>query len=77
VACPNDKCSFRQCKSLVGHEKKPCTGPNCTKLVHLTCYNGLQVMFTGVPKLRGDLVACSKKCVVAAASKDKNGGDSR
>jgi hypothetical protein len=34
-------------------------------------------MFTGVPKLGGDLVACSKKCVVAAASKDKNGGDSR
>jgi hypothetical protein len=34
-------------------------------------------MFTGVPKLGGDLVACSKKCAVAAASKDKNGGDSR
>jgi hypothetical protein len=35
------------------------------------------MMFTGVPNLGGDLVACSKKCAVAAASKDKNGGDSR
>jgi hypothetical protein len=63
-ACPNDKCGFRQCKILVGQEKQPSTGPNCTKLVHLTCYNGLQMMFTGVPKLGGDFVACSKKCTV-------------
>jgi hypothetical protein len=36
------------------------------------------MMFSGVPnKLGGDLVVCSKKCVVAAASKYKNGGDSR
>jgi hypothetical protein len=76
VACPNDKCGFRQCK-ILGHETKPCAGPNCNKLVHLTCYNGLQMMFTGVPKLGGDLVACSKKCAIAATTKEKNGGDSR
>jgi hypothetical protein len=28
-------------------------------------------MFTGVPKLGGDLVACSKKCTVATASKTR------
>ena len=57
---------------------KPCAGPNCTKLVHFNYYNRLPMMFTaGVPKkLGGDLVVCSKKCAVAAASKDKNGGDS-
>jgi hypothetical protein len=70
-ACPNDKCCFRQCKILVGHKKKPCACPTCTKLLHLTSYNGLQMMLTGVPKLGGDLVACSKKCAVAAASKRK------
>jgi hypothetical protein len=64
-ACPNDKCCL----------KKACTDNNYTKPAHFTSYNRLQLLFTGVLKLRGDLVACSKKYAVAAASKEKNGRD--
>jgi hypothetical protein len=45
--------------------------------LNLSTYNGLQMIFTDVPILGGNIVVCSKKCVVAAASKDKNGGFSR
>ena len=74
----NLKCGFHGCKVQNQQEKKPCAGPGCTKLVHLTCFNGIKIKYKDVPDLPGDLVACTKKCAVAASKKDKNGGgDSR
>ena len=77
MAAAPEKCDVRGCK-CAGQPMKPCAGPSCNKFAHTTCFVGvICVKFKDVPNLGGDLFACSKKCAVAATSKDKNGGDNR
>ncbi|KAL3914041.1 MAG: hypothetical protein SGILL_006257 [Bacillariaceae sp.] len=71
-----EKCDVKGCK-VRGQDMKECAAPGCSKFVHLTCFVGIGLQYKNVPKLDGDLVACSKKCATAVKGKDKNAGDTR
>ena len=72
------KCNVRGCK-VRGAQLMDCAGPECSRKVHLLCYQGV-VLGSGsgnkIPYLPDNLVCCTKVCYNAIVKSRQNGQDS-
>jgi hypothetical protein len=77
TACKNDgreKCCVRSC-NIKGAELLLCHAPDCTKTVHLMCFQGLLLKKFKLDPLPNGGVVCTKKCYLKAQKELAGGGE--
>jgi len=66
TSSPSDRCSVRNCP-ITGLEKFPCANPDCKKLAHLMCYQGVILKQNKLDPLPNCKICCCKKCYFLVA----------
>ena len=70
-----NKCCYRSCR-VSGAQLIECAASECTKKVHLMCYQGLLLKkYRDLVALAAGKVACTKKCHQKAVKEAAGGGD--